>query len=171
MLIAPAPAGGLTTSGRPTSAAKPRAPSTEPTSAWRATGSPAARSTSFMRVLVAEVLRDRGVHARHAQRLAGLGDGYLQLLEDRQEALDRATRLRGQAAHGGHELLGVERVVDPPMGHGELADAWRQVVGRAVRDDRECDARQTGGALDEPGGRLQQVRGDESGEFDHGFGA
>ena len=48
VLLAPAPAGGLTTSGKPTSAAKPAAASAESASRCRAQGTPAARSTDFI---------------------------------------------------------------------------------------------------------------------------
>ncbi len=48
MLLAPAPAGGLTTSGNPASAAKPAAASAESASRYRAHGTPAARSTDFI---------------------------------------------------------------------------------------------------------------------------
>jgi hypothetical protein len=51
VFVAPAPAGGFATIGKPTSPTNARASPALPTRRWRAHGSPAARSTSFIRDL------------------------------------------------------------------------------------------------------------------------
>ena len=90
MLFAPAPAGGLTTSGKPTSAANSMR-------VGRGAGQPVPRARHargpqhrlHLR-LVAEVAgRDR-VHAGDAEVLADLGEGHLQLLQDGQQPLHLA---------------------------------------------------------------------------------
>ena len=57
MLFAPAPAGGLTTSGKPTSSANPSGARRETASLCRAHGTPAARSTDFICALSRKLAR------------------------------------------------------------------------------------------------------------------
>ena len=84
-----APAGGFATSGNPTAAANANASSGARTSWWRAHGTPAAASTSFIRDLSRTLWVGGGVHARDAQRVARLRERHLQLLQRADETLDR----------------------------------------------------------------------------------
>ena len=165
MLLAPAPAGGLTTSGKPTSAGEAcaRRSRTRPAGA----GARHARGAQHRLHLglVPEVAgRDR-VHAGDAEVLAHLGEGHLQLLQDGQQPLHRA-ELPAEPLHGAGDLAGVERVVDPPVPGQAVPQPRRQAVGGLAGDQRQLRRRAAGRGLDEPRRRVEQIGRDKPGD-DH----
>ena len=163
---APAPSGGLATSGNPTSSAKAMACPALRTRACRAHGIPAACSTSFICDLSRTLTRGAHVHALDAEGLADLRQRYLQLLERADQPVHPA-HLPGEAAHRPGQLTRVERVVDPPVRVQPLAQGRRDAFHGLAGDEADPDVRQLRGDGDESRGGLQQVRRDEGGD-DHG---
>ena len=165
MLLAPDPAGGLTTSGKPTSFAKPAAAAAESASRCRAQGTPAARSTDFICAL-SRKLRAVRIHAGDAQALPSLRDWYLQLLQYRQEPLNRANML-ANALHRRSDLPGVKSVVDPPVrGQAAPSSDGRLPSGSQVTRASSVSGRPRC-CLDEPRRRVEQIGRDKSSDH-HG---
>jgi hypothetical protein len=104
----------------------------------------------------------RGVHARDAQRVAGLRERHLQLLEGAHQPFDRA-QLPRQPGHRVGDLPRVQRVVHTPV-RGEVAgQLGRHLLRGRGGDEPEPHARQLGRGGHEPDGRGQQERCDERG--------
>ena len=132
VLFAPAPAGGLTTSGKADPFGKFEGVSGadgQLVPGARHAGRPQHRL--HLR-LVAEVVRRDRVHPGDAQVLPHLGQRDLQLLQHGQQPLHRA-ELAGQALHRGGDLARVERVVDPPVPGQALPELGRQPAPPARR--------------------------------------
>ena len=165
---APAPSGGLATSGNPTWSAKAVACPALRTSACRAHGIPAAWNVSFICDLSRTLQRGPHVHALDAEGLADLRQRHLQLLEGADEPVHPA-HLAREAGHRPGQLTRVERVLHPPVPGQPPAQLRRDPFRGLAGDQAEADVRQLRGDGDEPRRGLQQVRRDEGGD-DHGSG-
>jgi hypothetical protein len=112
--------------------------------------------------LVPHVVGRPGVHARDAQRVAGLRERHLQLLEGAHQPFD-GPQLPAQACDGVGDLPRVQRVVHAPV-RGEVARQLGRHLLRGRRGDQaEPHARELGRRGHEPDGRGEQERGDERG--------
>ncbi len=113
--------------------------------------------------LVAEVAGRPRIHTGDAQALPSLRDWYLQLLQYRQEPLNRANTLTN-ALHRGGDLPGVQGVVDPPV-RGQAAPQPRRHIALGLAGDQgQLGVRQTRCCLDEPRRRVEQIGRDKSGD-------
>ena len=95
--------------------------------------------------------------------LADLRQRHLQLLEHGQQPLDRSD-MPAQALHGGGDLPGVERVIDPPVPGESSAQLAGQAFGRLTGDHGQLDPGQARRGSDEAPRRLEQIRRDEGGD-------
>ena len=100
MLFAPAPAGGLTTSGYPTSAANPAAAAAESASRYRAHGTPAARSTDFICALSRKLRAVAASMPGMPSCSRTCAERHLQLLEHRRAAAAPGRRARSGRCDG-----------------------------------------------------------------------
>ena len=166
MLLAPAPAGGLTTSGKPTSCAKSLADAADSARRCLAHGTPAARRTVFIWALSRKFRAENRVHAGDAQVLADLRDRHLELLEDGHQPLHVA-ELPAQSLDRPRDLPGVERVVDLPVPGQAVPEPGREAVVGLAGDQGEPDVGQARGRLDEPRRRVEQIGRDKPGDH-HG---
>ena len=132
MACAPAPAGGLATSGKPTSLGE-----RQRLAGGRDELVPGARHAGRAQHrlharLVADVVRGLHVHALDAERLAHLCQRHLQLLQRADQAFDPAD-LAAEAGHRLGDLARVERVVDPPVPVQAFLQHGRQPLRPARR--------------------------------------
>jgi hypothetical protein len=104
--------------------------------------------------LVAEIACRTRIHAGYAQALPSLRDRYLQLLQYRQEPLNRANTL-ANALHRGSDLPGVQSVVDPPVGGQAVPQLRRQIALGLAGDQGQLGVRQIRCGLDEPRRRVE----------------
>ena len=116
--------------------------------------------------LVPDVGRDVGGHPLDAQRVPGLGERHLELLEGADQPLDVAD-LPGESAHRVDDLLRVQGIGHLPVTGERLPQLRGQLLGGGGGDHGQPHARHPGRRQDEPGGGFEQVRCDESGD-DHG---
>jgi hypothetical protein len=103
-----------------------------------------------------------GVHARDAQRVAGLRERHLQLLERADEARDRPQLLR-QPRHGVGDLPGVQRVVDAPVPGQVAGQLGGHLLRRRGGDQAQPHVRELCRGGHEPRGGGHQERGHERG--------
>jgi hypothetical protein len=148
VFTAPAPAGGFTTTGRPTSATKARA------------RQPSALEHRFHRRLVAEIPRRFDAQAPEAEMRAHFRERHLQLLERPDDAIRRADRAR-ELARGLGDLRRIHTILDPPMPRDDAAKALRQALERILADEREPHSGQARRALDETQRRFHEEWNDE----------
>ena len=113
--------------------------------------------------LVAEVVSRPRIHAGDAQALPSLRDWHLQLLQYRQEPLNRANTL-ANAQHRGCDLPGVQCVVDPPVRGQAAPEPRRQIALGLAGDQGQLSVRQTRRGLDEPRRRVEQIGRDKGGD-------
>ena len=112
--LRPAPAGGLATSGKPTSSAKASASVGAGDELVAGARDAGGAQHGLHPGLVPDVERGLLVHARDAERLPDLGQRHLELLQGADQTFDPA-HLAAQAGDRLGDLPGVERVVHPPV--------------------------------------------------------
>ena len=158
---APAPAGGLTTSGKPTAAANSRHSAALPHSRCRAHGTPAERSTSFMRDLSRKFRAAPAPSPSmpNASRTSASGT-----CSSSSVPINRSTGPSFRhPAHRPRQLRGDRGVADPEVGCEVRAQFVRHLLLGLVRDQPEAHAGQLGRGGHEPERRGQQERCDERG--------
>ena len=166
MLLAPAPAGGLTTSGKP---AQPG----EVGGVGGGAGQPVPRARHARGAqyrlhlgLVPEIAGRDHAHAGNAELLAHLREGHLQLLQDGQQPLHRP-ELAAEARRRGGDLADIESVVYSPVPGQVVSEPGRQAVLGLAGDQRQLDVGQRGRGLHEPRRGVEEIGRDEPGDH-HG---
>ena len=120
--------------------------------------------------LVAHVVRGVDVQPRDAQRLTGVGERHLQLLQRADQPLD-GPELPRQPGDRLGDLARVQRVVDPPVPGQVPRQLGGNLLGGRGGDQAEPHAGQLRGRGDEPHGGGHEERCDERGRdllLDHG---